>query len=150
MASKLVPFMLFPGFPSVLLGENATILSGIWMWGPDAILGRTVRIFGPMRSWVGGETMTEGREGACWRCSEPGTSGLGGRDLTTAPTNSAFSAWLQPIVPQPISAVLAHFDPRKRKLPDLRLVAFQARVITARVIMACSNWPDYRARWKLH
>ena len=63
MASKLVPFMLFPGFPSVLLGENATILSGIWMWGPDAILGRTVRIVGPIRSWVGEETMTEGRRG---------------------------------------------------------------------------------------
>ena len=40
------------------------------MRGPDVILGRTVRILGPMRSWVGGETMREGREGACWRCSE--------------------------------------------------------------------------------
>ena len=37
--------------------------------------------------------------------------------------------WVTLIVPQPINAVLAHFDHRKKNLPDLRLVAFQARVI---------------------
>ena len=65
----------------------------------------------------------------CWEWdSNSGISGIEPRAWTTRPRLRRDATSCLLFLNQ---SVLAEFDDRKKKLPDLRLVAFQARVITA-------------------